>query len=200
MANARDNISYEEQVNAWVAGDERAFRRVFDYFYPRLLAASHKMMKNRENAEELVMNVLLKTWLHRQKIASVVQLDEYLFGILRQQIAGFARKRAIVAEPINDIPLMKLGTASQPELSMWEIRERYEAALLKLTPQQRRIFLMSREEQYGNNEIAARTGLSVHTVNNHIKASLKVMHREFQDNPEIIGFVLAATPFTLFFT
>jgi len=186
-----------KQVKSWADGDDQAFRAVFDYFRPRLLAASQKMIKNNMDAEELVMNVMLKIWQLRLKANNIEHLDEYIFGILRQQIAGLMRKRILETAPIDDIPMEQLGSISAPELSQREILERYKAALLKLTDQQRKIFLMSREEEMGNHQIAAQTNLSVHTVNNHIKASLKVLKNEFQDHPEVIGFVLVFSPSAL---
>lgn len=188
------NDQIQQQVKAWVEGDDYAFKSVFDYFRPRLLAAALKMVKNSEDAEELVMNVLLKTWQLRLRAADINRLDDYIFGIMRQQISGFMRKQIIETRPINDIPLEQLGSTSLPELSQREIGERYRAALLKLSEQRRKIFLMSREEEMSNHAIAEQANLSVHTVNNHIKASLKVLKKEFQDNPEVIGFVLAVTP------
>ena len=140
------------------------------------------------------MNVLLKTWQFRTQIAGIEEPDDYIFGIMRQQIAGFMRKKVIVANPIEDVPLTKLGVIREPEITLREIRERYQAALLKLSSQQKKIFLMSREDQLSHQEIASRTGLSVNTINNHIKASLKVLRDEFQENIEIIGCLLIISP------
>jgi RNA polymerase sigma-70 factor, ECF subfamily len=188
------NIPIKEKITAWAGGDDEAFRSVFDYFYPRLLAASQRIIQNSEDAEELVMNVLLKTWQCRAQMADIEAPDDYIFGIMRQQIAGFMRKKVIVANPIEEVPLPKLGVIREPEITLREIRERYQAALLKLSSQRKKIFLMSREDQLSHQEIASRTGLSVNTVNNHIKASLKVMRDEFQENMEIIGFLLIVSP------
>jgi len=188
------NLQIKEKIAAWAEGDEQAFKPVFDHFYPRLLAAAQRIIQNNEDAEELVMNVLLKTWQFRTRIAGVEQFDDYIFGIMRQQIAGFMRKKVLVSQPIDDVPLMKLGVMPEPEVTMKEIRERYRAALLKLSGQRKKIFLMSREEQLSHQEIANRTGLSVNTVNNHIKASLRVMRDEFHENIEIISFLVVVSP------
>ena len=188
------NMLMKEKIAAWAAGDDEAFRAVFDYCYPRLLAAAQRIIHNHEDAEELVMNVLLKTWQFRTQFAAIEEPDDYIFGIMRQQIAGFMRKKVVVANPIEEVPINKLGVVREPEISLREIRERYQAALLKLSSQRKKIFLMSREDQLSHQEIASRTGLSLNTINNHIKASLKVMRDEFQENIEIIGFLLIISP------
>ncbi len=188
------NEQIEQQIKAWSKGNDRAFRAIFDYFRPRLLAASLRNVAHKEIAEELVMNTLLKIWQLRPKVTHIEDLEHYIFGMMRQQIAGHLRKKIAHTVSITEIPLEELGATALPELSYREIAERYQAALDKLPPQRKKIFLMSREEALGNAEIARQTKLSVHTVNNHIKASLKIIKNEFQDHPDAITFVLVLTP------
>jgi len=191
------NEQIEQQVKAWSKGNDRAFRAIFDYFRPRLLAATLRNVIHKETAEELVMNALLKIWQLRSKVENINDLENYIFGMMRQQIAGHLRKKIAQTVSISDVPLNELGATALPEISYREITERYQAALDRLSPQRKKIFLMSREEALGNAEIARQTQLSVHTVNNHIKASLKIIKNEFQDHPEAITFMLALTPTVL---
>lgn len=191
------NENIAQQVKVWSEGNDDAFRMLFDYFRPRLLAATLRSLPNKEIAEELVMNTLLKLWQLRTKVQNIETLEDYIFGIMRQQIAGHLRKKIKETVAISDIPLEELGTTVLPELSYKEIIERYQMALEKLPPQRKKIFLMSREEEIGNAEIARQTNLSIHTVNNHIKSSLKVIKAEFRDQPEAIIFILTITSSTL---
>lgn len=191
------NENIAQQVKVWSEGNDDAFRMLFDYFRPRLLAATLRNLPNKEIAEELVMNTLLKLWQLRAKVQNIETLEDYIFGIMRQQIAGHLRKKIKETVAISDIPLEELGTIILPELSYKEIIERYQMALEKLPAQRKKIFLMSREEEMGNAEIARQTNLSVHTVNNHIKSSLKVIKAEFRDQPEAIIFILTITSSTL---
>ncbi|MNR19815.1 positive control sigma-like factor [compost metagenome] len=116
---------------------------------------------------------------------------------MRQQIAGLMRKRVLQTQSLDTMPIEFFGSTSQPEISHKEIMELYHAALDKMPQQRKKIFLMSREEAMSNAQIAEKMGLSIHTVNNHIKASLKGLKKEFNDNPEIVGYVLAFSPSVL---
>ena len=194
ISHAFMNEQIEKQVKAWSKGNDRVFRAIFDYFRPRLLAATLRNVAHKEVAEELVMNTLLKIWELRAKVEDIQHLEHYIFGIMRQQIAGHLRKKLANTISISDVPLEELGATALPELSYREILERYQTALQKLPPQRKKIFLMSREEALSNAEIARKTQLSIHTVNNHIKSSLKIIKNEFQDHPEAITFILAVTP------
>lgn len=186
-------------IDAWINGNELAFKFIFDHFYPRLLAASLKPVKNQEDAEELVLNALLKIWQNKHRMKELNKnLSDYLFGILRQEISGLSRKKVMLTEDLDEVPLQELGTIDHPEFNLKDLQLRYQAALSKLTPKQREIFLLSRDRELSQQEIADSTGISVNTVSNHISASLKIIRKELQDYPDAIVVVLLTSQITIF--
>lgn len=186
----------ENFVKLWQGGNELAFNAIMDYYFPRLMASSVQMIRNQEDAEELVMNTLLKLWQHKMRLSDVLKLDDYVFGILRQEIVGRSRKRIIVQVPIEDVAPNELGSVQHPELTLKELQTRYHAALKKLTQKQREIFLFSREQGMTQQEIADRLGLSVHTVSNHMTAALKVFREEMKECPETLLLIWLISPHT----
>ncbi len=186
-------------IKQWLEGDEAAFKRVVDYYFHQMHAFALQMVRNREDAEELVMNAFLKLWQHKNRITYVSRPDEYLFGILRREIVGHARKRIVVTEPLENIDLTEQGTVEHPEFTIQEIRAKYQAALDKLTPRQKVVFQLSREQDMTQKEISDRTGLSVNTVGNHMNAALKVFREEMKEYPNVmLVFFLCCPTATLF--
>lgn len=182
-------------IQQWLAGDELAFKKMLDFYYRRLLASALKTVSNREDAEELVMNALLKIWQHKHRLSEVQQFDDYLFGILRRETAALARKQVLETENIDVLSPSKLGSIDHPEFTIKEIQSLYRAALQKLTPKQREIFLSIREQDISRREIAEKNGISLHTVNNHMNAALKVIRQEMKEYPDaLIGILLACSP------
>lgn len=184
-------------IQQWLSGDEQAFSEILDFYYRRLLASSVKIVPLHEDAEELVMNALLKIWQHKQRLSEVRQFDDYLFGILRQEIVALSRKRVLVTENIEDLPLGYLGTVAHPEFSLKEILAKYQTALDKLSPKQREVFLALREQDLSRKEIAQRTGMSIHTVNSHMNTALKILRQEMKEYPEILVGILISNSFFL---
>lgn len=184
----------DQHINAWIEGNELAFQFIFNYYYPRLLAASSKPIKNQKDAEELVMDSLLKIWQNKHRIKDLNKnLGDYLFGILRQEIAGLSRKKVLIMEDLEQVPLQELGIIDHPELSIKDLQFRYQSALHKLTPKQREIFLMSRDQEMTQQQIADKTAISINTVNNHISSSLKIIRKELQDYPDAIVIAFITT-------
>lgn len=173
----------DHYLTDWLQGNDLAFEFILNYYYPRLMAASKPMMSDREDAEELVMNVFLKIWQYKDQLASVQKFDAYLFGMLRQQIIRHARKGVLFTVPIADQAINQLGVIDHPEFHLQDLKIRYQLALNKLQPKQREIFLFSREEGLSQQEIADKLGISVYTVNNHITSTLKVLRQELKEYP-----------------
>ncbi|EDM37746.1 RNA polymerase ECF-type sigma factor [Pedobacter sp. BAL39] len=191
---AKQTIEYYIQL--WLSGNEAAFGQILDFYYRRLLYACRKMVSSREDAEELVMNALLKIWQHRHRLSEVRQFDGYLFGILRQEIVGLARKRVVSFEDISDVPLAELGEVAHPELTLNELQSRYQVALNKLSPRQREVFLALREQDLSRDAIAEKMGMSVHTANSHINTALKILRQEMKEYPEaLVGILVSSTLF-----
>lgn len=187
----------DSYIQEWLAGDEKAFEGILDFYYPRLLVSALKTVTNREDAEELVMNALLKIWQYKLRLHEVRKFDDYLFGILRQEMVRIARKKVLVTETIDDQPLGNLGLVEHPELTLKETLIRYHAALDKLSPKQREVFLALREEELSRKEIAEKAGISINTVNSHMNTALKILRQELKEYPEALIVLLISNCFRI---
>jgi len=179
-----------QYINEWTSGEERAFEKVFDYYLPKLTLTSFRSIKKREESEELALNVLLNIWQYKLHIHTINDFEDYLYGMLRNQISRYNRKKILLTEDLENVSLDNLGTVAHPEFSIRELQMRYEAALNKLPAKQREVFLLSREQGLSQKQIAEQKDISVHTVNNHITSSLKFLRKEFQDYPEALPIIL----------
>lgn len=184
----------DDYLTEWLAGNDLAFNSIISHYYPRFMVASQNMLSSKEDAEELVMNVFLKMWQNKDQLSHVLKFDNYLFGILRQQIVRNARKNILNTVPIDDQILDKLGSVDHPEIHLQDLKMRYQVGLSKLHPKQREVFVYSRDHDMSQQEIAEKMGISVYTVNNHITSALKVLRQELKEVPEpLIIFLLTST-------
>lgn len=186
----------QSHIDQWLDGNEDYFRDIFTHYYSKLLSFCQHSLKNKEEAEEIVMNVMLKAWQGRERLKAAQSFQNYLFGMLHQEMAGFFRKKITATISLNanqEIP----GFVAEPSscLTYLEIQRRYLEALEALPQRQREIFLMSREEGMGQSAIADKTGLSTATVNNHITAALKTLRQKLKQYPEFAVAIVLSTHF-----
>ncbi|MFT3949903.1 MAG: RNA polymerase sigma-70 factor [Agriterribacter sp.] len=159
------------------AGNEEAMKYVFNRYYDRLLKYVAAFIKSDQVAEELVMDVFMKIWLGRDIVMNIENLDAFLFRVAKNKAIDFLRSaardsglRQLLYSRIDIIASESADTG----LLMQEYEAKIREAINLLSPQRRKVYLISREEDLTHDEIAERLGISRNTVNNHI-----VMARQF---------------------
>jgi RNA polymerase sigma-70 factor (ECF subfamily) len=182
--------SIEVYTAQWLNGDERAYKGVFDHYYPKLYAAGYRMRKNSEECEELAMNVLLKIWQHKTGIQNIVNLEGYLYGMLRQEISRMVRKKMLQTQELNVVEEHQFFTAIDNQFNLKELQRRYEAALSKIPAKRLEIFLLSRDQGYTYQEISQQQNISNNTVRNHIASALKLLKTELHEYSDIFLLIL----------
>jgi DNA-directed RNA polymerase specialized sigma24 family protein len=91
MYNLSDTV--ENQLLLQTAqGDQIAFTQLFDAYHHALGAFVFGIIKSREVAEEVVLDVFLKIWTTREVLAGVQNFKAYLFTISRNAAISALRK------------------------------------------------------------------------------------------------------------
>mgnify|MGYP004422405317 CR=1 FL=1 len=85
--------------------DEAEFRKVFDRYYPRMLAFLRSFLQSDDDAEDVAQNVFVKLWMKRDVLLDREYLDIYLFRMTVNFAINFSkvRKRHVGLEDI-DLP------------------------------------------------------------------------------------------------
>lgn len=186
-----------KQIADWLGGDDSVYKEIFSYYYPKLFPACLKSIKQREDSEEMVMNIFLNIWQHRKKLVLVEEFERYIFTILRNQVADYHRKNILATEDIETVPLEQLGSIDHPELSFKELQRIYQEAIDRLPEKRRDVFLMSREQGMSHQQIADHNDISVNTVNNHIKSAMKIIRNDMGDYAEALPLIMLIASTTI---
>ncbi len=182
----------QQHVADWLNGNDDVYKSIFDYYYPKLFPACLKSVKQTEDCEEIVMNILLNIWQNRKKMAQVEEFEGYIFTVLRNQVADYHRRNVLATEDIETVPLDQLGIIANTEISFKELLRIYQQAVDKLPEKRREVFLMSREQGMTHQQIAQSNNISINTVNNHIKSAMKIIRDDMGEYSEALPLVIWA--------
>ncbi len=164
-------------------GNERVFETVFRKHYQALCNYSCNILKDMDDAEEIVQGVFLKFWEQRQEIEITVSLKSYLYRAVHNTCLNrikHLKVQEVYRQHIGDVMENTFDSATDL-LDKNELEIRIAEALEKLPEQCRLIFKMSRFEELKYQEIANQLGLSIKTVENQIGKALKIMRAELAD-------------------
>jgi len=169
-------------------GNERVFETVFKKHYQALCNYACGILKDMDDAEEVVQSIFLKFWEQRAEIEINVSLKSYLYRAVHNTCLNRLKHLKIqetYRQYVGDY-LENTHDSATDILDKVELESRIGDALEKLPEQCRLIFKMSRFEELKYQEIADRLGLSIKTVENQIGKALKIMRTELADYLPII--------------
>lgn len=151
-------------------GDEAAFSGFFHLYKDKVYSVALKLTQSEFLAEEVVQEVFLKIWARRSLMNEIVSIDDYVFIMARNQVYTALRRQARrrTAEGVwhDERPLNAVGPES--ELAAKEYGQVLEMAISELPPQQKQVYLLSREDNLKREEIAEILNLSPETVKTHL--------------------------------
>ena len=165
--------------------DRHAFQSLFRYYYPRLKAYAATMVDD-SVAEDLVQDLFLYVWEHREDLIMGASFQSYLFqGIYTRCIDHF-RKHASFSPcdmAVYEEYLTEQAAFLQNDDEAWEelyakdfYQQLYE--LLKEIPQQRReVFFLAYLDGQKTKEIADQLDMPVRTVESHLHLTLKFLKK-----------------------
>jgi RNA polymerase sigma-70 factor (ECF subfamily) len=168
------NSSYQPSEAALLQltaqGDTAAFHRLFDRYRDPVFSFAMHYTHRREAAEEIVQETFLKVWLHREKLPQLERFEAWLFVVTRNFSYSYLRKLAREAAV-----LQKWGTSHVPDVETpdeWLLTKEYaqllEQAIEQLPPQQKQVYILYRNNQLRQEDIARELGLALSTVKTHL--------------------------------
>ena len=155
-----------------------AFDAIYNKYCHKLLQFVFMYLKQEEDAEEIVQEVFIKIWQSRVKINAYASFESFLFTIAYNATMSLLRKRMSETKSRKYLKSFQhISSAEQviDEIQFKELNQKVQSLLNRLTPRQKEIYLLSREEGLNHEEIAQKLKISESTVNNHLVTALKYL-------------------------
>ena len=152
------------------AGDETALNELFELSKRQIFALAWHILKNREDAEEVLQDTFVKLYQHNGFNPNLGSARSYLYAIARNE--AFMRLRAKGARPqLSDIDIHTL----QFHVSSSHNHDNklvVEQALASLETTDAQLLTASFYWGYTHDELAQQTGLPIGTIKSRIRRAL----------------------------
>ncbi|MDX9883116.1 MAG: RNA polymerase sigma-70 factor [Prolixibacteraceae bacterium] len=166
-------------------GDMVAFNTIYNKYSYKLHEFVLMYLKQQEDAEEIVQEVFIKIWELRGKIDIYSSFESFLFTISYNATISLLRKRISEKKSREYLKsLQQIDAAEQviDEIQFKELDEKVQSLLEQLTPRQKEIYILSREDGLTHKEIAQKLNISESTVNNHLVTTIKYLKSHIDSN------------------
>ena len=177
------DLSEPALVQAIQTGNERAFEVVFKRYYAVLHQYACAMLKDEDEAEEIVQMMFATIWEKRETFEISISLKSYLYRAVHNASLNRIKHLSVRSQhQAHTLYYSNEGEESTANvMAQNELTQQIEKAVLRLPEQCRLIFRLSRFEELKYQEIADQLGLSIKTVENQIGKALKIMRLELSE-------------------
>lgn len=169
-------------------GNEYAFEKIYEIYSPRLFGKLLKLLKSENLAKEILQDVFVKLWAHRQSVDPEKSFRSYLFKIAENSVFDFFRK--VARERVLQAELIALSTVdysvNEEMVFSEENIARLQQAIDLLPPQRQQIIRLCKLEGKSYKEVSQLLGISVSTISDHIVKGTKAIRDYFQSHPSPI--------------
>lgn len=178
-----DYSAYNDQQLADLlrSGDGRAFKIIYEKYWPKLYFVAAKRLNNNREAEEVVQDIFLNLWKKREGFYLKINLDHYLAVAVKFEVykhrAAKAKQETLASNLSNEYAGYVNTEWDRYDLDA--LQKQLEHTIQSLPTKCKMVFTMSRETDMTNKQIALDLEISEKTVEKHITHALKVLKNRF---------------------
>lgn len=175
MANAYD-IQDDRLLTLWKEGDTKAFTSFVERHFLSMVHTAQRKGCTLEIAEELVQDAFVALY-HN----SAVDNNPMAFckSVLKNKIIdAYRRKKVPTGKPAADEPATGASGGAGHPLEYKELELQLTEYIQRLPEQARKVFLLRREGNLTNQQVADQLGISVKMVEAHMTRALTALKKQ----------------------
>ena len=159
--------------------DVKAFESFYYLLYNALVKFSIMYIHQKEDAEEIVTDVFVKSWMNRNNMQHIERPDTYLFVAVKNQSLNYLKKYSTVhvvsVEDSNDVDLIDTANP-HVQLEKKELHFYLDQSIDALPQQCRIIFRLIKEDGLKYKEVAEILNISPRTVQTQLFRAMQKLN------------------------
>jgi RNA polymerase sigma-70 factor (ECF subfamily) len=155
-----------------------AFNSLFAEFYPNLCLYSNDITFNFEVSRDIVQDVFIKLWEKRETLPHFSDFKSYIYRSVKNKSFDYLKSLETKDKYSSYIlNICKEDYNEEENLQAEELGKIIEKELNSLSDESRKVFLLSREENKKNREVAEILGVTVKNVEFHLSKIKKKLEK-----------------------
>ena len=169
--------SHEELIQKQLnAGEVVALEYLFHQYYDDLCRYTLVFTKDIDTAENIVQDLFIYIWEHRETLEIHLSFESYLFQASRYKALNYKRDNAKKTDRLSTLKDQYKDTVSISADDIIEFKELNQivSEAIELLPNRcQQIFRLSRTDELSYREIAELMNISINTIDNQVHTAIK---------------------------
>jgi RNA polymerase sigma-70 factor (ECF subfamily) len=170
-------------INKLKEGDVLSFDKIFNKYNKKVYYFAISYLKNREEAEDVVQDVFMNLWKCRDQINEYYVFSKYLFKVAYTSTCKKFRKQASDKRHLEEVlqNIILEDNSTNIDIEYNSLLETANLLIEKLPSRQKKIFLLSTNEQLNSEQIAQKLNISKKTVENYLAMAKNFLRKSLAE-------------------
>lgn len=171
-----------ELVILMKSGDEHAYAEVFERYSRLLINHAYKFLGDRDEACDIVQDVMLSLWQKRENINHHLSLGGYLYTAVRNRIFDAMSHKKVISKYAESMVFYMENAIvhSDDRLREEELMSLLKSEIDRLPEKMREVFILYRTEELSYKDIAERLGISDKTAKQQVYNAVKILKTKIE--------------------
>lgn len=171
-------FDYAGAISACANGERAALSRLYDEEAGRLIAVAQRIVRRREQAEDVVQDAFVAIWQRAATFDPALgSARAWIYTIVRNRALNVVRdgRREVLSDAIDLAPEVAVDVVITDAVEQLATGSRLRACLERLEPQKRESVLLAYVTGFSHGEIAGRLGVPLGTAKSWVKRGLAAL-------------------------
>ena len=184
---------YDKEENG--LGELMLFQELFERYFRSLVTYAYRYVIDWNVSEDIVQDVFMALWVNRNEIDFEEPVKPYLYRATYNRSINhlnsvLVQRRVDHTDNLDELIDYEILSYNQHDnLLLKEIEEEISSFVKTLPEQRKKVFLLSREENMKNKEIAFLLNISEKTVEKHITKALSDIRTHLTQTGRMSGLI-----------
>ena len=165
------------------AGSYGAFTQIYNQYFELLYGFIFKLIRSHEFTSDIVQNTFIKVWINREKIDPEGAFKSWIFKTAKNELIDQIRIQ--MNNPLFDDYLKysnddTITTSSEHSIDFEQFKTTLEKAKTKLSPRQKQVFELCKEEELPAKNVAQQLRISEQSVYNYLSQAIHLLKNELK--------------------
>ena len=190
-----DSINEKRLLTELKNGSFQAFERLYNMYSGKLYNFIMRISSgNQYMAEEVVQSAFIRVWEVRERVEPESSFISFLCTIAKNLLMNMYQRQTV--EYVYNEYLLKSGldrdSQTEESIDLRFLNEYIDSLAEELPAQRKKIFILSKRQNYTNKEIAEMMGISESTVATQLSLAVKFMREQLMKHYDKIVALLFA--------